>query len=257
MSPAQSGFWGRNHRAALRATEIAVILSSYLNLLVIARAHSATTSDVDLNKFAVAAGLCTVEDGRVVAPYLGEKFGLAVVTTDMELAPDLPLAPGSEQPWFKTKGLAWWLGSGSSKSALNRDPYARRDYVSGGYPFETLKRVDKPTTFIDEERVARVPKRADMFARAQFGDLGPKAQAASGWWLVRQKMRPFLRPTPHAERFRPASRRRASKSGGETDRSRAQCGQCEGWVTFWASMLLAFPGARTGSGTVTTPPVPN
>lgn len=177
-----------NHRAALRATEIAVILSSYLNLLGYrARAHSATTSDVDLNKFAVAAGLCTVEDGRVVAPYLGEKFGLAVVTTDMELAPDLPLAPGSEQPWFKTKGLAWWLGSGSSKSALNRDPYARRDYVSGGYPFETLKRVDKPTTFIDEERVARVPKRADMFARAQFGDLGPKAQAASaGGWFAKK-----------------------------------------------------------------------
>ena len=177
-----------HHRAALRATEAAVILSSYLNLLGYrARAHSATTSDVDLNKLAVAAGLCTVEDGRVVAPYLGEKFGLAVVTTDMELAPDLPLSPASEHPWFKTNGPAWWLGKGSSKSALNRDPYARRDYVKGALPFETLKRVDKPTTFIDEERVARVPKRADMFARSQFGDLGPKVQAAaSGGWFAKK-----------------------------------------------------------------------
>ncbi len=177
-----------NHRAALRATEAAVILSSYLNLLGYGgRTHSATTSDVDLNKLAVAAGLCTVEEDRVVAPYLGERFGLAVVTTDMELAPDLPLAPGPEQPWFKTKGPAWWLGKRSPKSALNRDPYARRDYVNGAYPFETLKRVDKPTTFIDEERVARVPKRADMFARSQFGDLGRKVQAAAaGGWFAKK-----------------------------------------------------------------------
>lgn len=178
-------FGAENHRAALRATESAVILSSYLNLLgYSARTHSATTSDVDLNKLAVAAGLCTVEDNRVVAPYLDDKFGLAVVTTNMALAPDLPLAPESEQPWFKTKGPSWWLGTGSSKSALNRDPYARRDYVNGALPFETLKRVDQPTTFIDEERIARVPKRADMFARAQFGDLGPKTQAsAAGGWF--------------------------------------------------------------------------
>ena len=174
-----------DHRAALRATEASVILSSYLNLLgYSARAHTATTADVDLNKLAVAAGLCTVERGRVVAPYLGEKFGLAVVTTDMELAPDRPLAPASEQPWFKTKGPAWWLGTGTSKSALNRDPYAHRDYAMGALPFESIKRVEEPTTFIDEARVARVPKRTDMFARAQFGDLGPKVQAsAAGGWF--------------------------------------------------------------------------
>ena len=46
-------------------------------------------------------------------------------------------------------------------------------------PFETLKRVDETTTFIDEARVPRVPKRTDMFARSLFGDIGKRNQEAS------------------------------------------------------------------------------
>ena len=60
-----------------------------------------------------------------------------------------------------------------------RDPYLRRDYAMGPHPFETIKRKDTPTTYIDEPNVPRVPKRADMFARAQFGDMGPKVQAGA------------------------------------------------------------------------------
>lgn len=175
----------QEHRAALRATETAVILANYLRVIGFsARAHTATSSDLDLGKLAVAAGLATVEGGRLVAPWLGEGFGLAVVTTNMELATDRPLAQMSKQSWLGISGPAWWLGKGTQKSALNRDPYARRNYVDGALPFETLKRVDTPTTFIDEERVARVPKRTDMFARAQFGELGKKVQqnAAGGWY---------------------------------------------------------------------------
>ncbi len=166
----------------------------------------------------------------MVAPYLDDKFGLAVVTTNMALAPDLPLAPESEQPWFKTKGPSWWLGTGSSKSALNRDPYARRDYVNGALPFETLKRVDQPTTFIDEERIARVPKRADMFARAQFGDLGPKTQAsaAGGWfgkkcapaYAQRRMLSAFIllqdgEPADAAEKPTEAEQKRSQREGSE------------------------------------------
>ncbi len=175
----------QDHRSAIRATETAVILSSYLNALGYqAKAHTATTSDVDANKLCVAAGLATVENERVCVPWLGEAFGLAVVTTNMVIATDKPLAQWKEQPWFTTKGPAWWIGSRTSKSALNRDPYARRDYVAGAHPFEKLKRVDTPTTYIDEARVARVPKRTDMFARSQFGDLGKKVQqgALGGWY---------------------------------------------------------------------------
>ena len=59
---------------------------------------------------------------------------------------------------------------------MNAVPFAKRRFVDGEHPFETLTRVDKPTTYIDEARVARVPKRADMFARAQFGDMGKPVQ---------------------------------------------------------------------------------
>lgn len=177
------------HRACLRATETAVIIATYIRLLGWdAKAHTATSSDVDLNLCTVAAGLASVEGGgRLVNPYLGERFGVAVVTTTMDLAPDQPLAPLAAQPWWRSKGPAWWVGAGFSKSALNRDPFAHRDYADGPHRFETLKRVDSPTTFIDEPRVPRVPKRTDMFARAQFGELGKGPQkAAAGGHYVRK-----------------------------------------------------------------------
>ena len=179
----------QDHRAALRATEAAVILSNYLHLMGFhAKAHTATSSDVDLNRLAVSAGLAMAERDGLYAPYIGKGFGLAVVTTDMQMACDAPLAPWAEQP----NGPAWWLGKGTVKSAFNRDPYRKRRYVDGAFPFETLKRVDTPTTFIDEPRVPRVPKRADMFARAQFGDMGKKQQqAASGGWYARKSAHGF------------------------------------------------------------------
>lgn len=179
----------QEHRAALRASETVVILSNYLRLLGFqARAHTATSSDVDFNKIAISAGLATVENGRLHVPFLGANFSLAVVTTNMVMEPDRPLAPWEEQ----SLGPAWWLGKGTVKGAINRDPYRRRDYVNGAHPFEKLKRVEKPTTFIDEERVARVPKRSNMFARSQFGDLGKKQQqAAKGGWFMRKSAHSF------------------------------------------------------------------
>jgi len=178
----------QDHRSAIRATETAVILSSYLNTLGFqAKAHTATSSDVDANILAVAAGLASVENDRLCAPWLGEGFGLAVVTTNMSIATDRPLAAWSNQPWFKAKGPAWVIGGRTIKNGLNRDPYAKRNYVDGAHAFEKLRRVNAPTTYIDEERVARVPKRTDMFARSQFGDLGKKVQAgALGGWYARK-----------------------------------------------------------------------
>lgn len=176
----------QHHRSAIRATETAVILSSYLNVLGYqAKAHTATSADVDANKLAVVSGLATVEGKQLLVPWLGDAFGLSVVTTNMEIATDQPLAQWKDQPWFKTRGPAWWIGGHTSKNGLNRDPYAKRNYADGAHPFEKLKRVDTPTTYIDEERVARVPKRTDMFARSQFGDLGKKVQngALGGWYV--------------------------------------------------------------------------
>ncbi len=181
------------HRACLRASETAVVLANYIRLLGWdAKAHTATSTDVDLNRLAVAAGLCVVEDGRLQTPYLGDRFGLAVVTTTLEIAHDRPLAPRPAQTAWATNAPAWWLGVGTVKSALNRDPFARRDFASGPHPFETLKRVETPTTYIDEARVARVPKRTDMFARAQFGDMGKAVQSAAAGGYYARKSAPSM-----------------------------------------------------------------
>ncbi|MCK5751047.1 MAG: NAD-binding oxidoreductase, partial [Oricola sp.] len=175
-------------RACLRASETAVVIANYIRLLGFdAKAHTGTSSDVDLNRLTVAAGLASVEAGKLVNPYVGSRFGVAANTTEMEIAADLPLVPLAEQPWFRTKGPAWWTGKGFSKNALNREPFADRRFVDGAHPFEKLKRVDDPTTYIDESRVARVPKRTDMFARAQFGDMGkPLQDGAKGGYYARK-----------------------------------------------------------------------
>ncbi|MEM1351741.1 MAG: reductive dehalogenase domain-containing protein [Pseudomonadota bacterium] len=181
------------HRACLRASETAVVLANYIRLLGWdAKAHTATSSDVDLNQLTVAAGLATVEDGRIANPYVDDRFGVAVVTTEMPLKHDAPLAPLARQTFWKTQRPAWWLGYGTATSSQNRDPFVRRDFVAGPHPFETLKRVDDPTTYIDEPRVARVPKRADMFARAQFGDMGPAVQKAAAGGHYARKAAPSM-----------------------------------------------------------------
>lgn len=168
------------HRSSLRAAETAVVIANYIRLLGFnARAHTATSSDVDLGRMTVAAGLASVEQGKPANPYVGDRFAVAVVTTDFELAADRPLAPLASQSGWRAKGPAWWLGKGFAKNAINREPFAKRRYVDGAFPFEKLKRVAKPTTFIDEDRVARVPKRTDMFARAQFGDMGKSVQTGA------------------------------------------------------------------------------
>jgi len=174
------------HRACLRATETAVVIANYIRLLGWdAKAHTATSADVDLNICTVAAGLAIASNGKLVNPWLDDRFGVAVVTTTFGLTHDTHLA--THQPRTATHGLYWKLGKGSVRSALNGDPFEKRRYVDGPHPFETLKRVDTPTTYIDEPNVARVPKRTDMFARAQFGDMGKKLQdGAKGGHYVRK-----------------------------------------------------------------------
>ena len=182
----------QTQRGALRANETAAVLGNYIRILGYdAKSHSATSSDVDLNRLAVAAGLCTVEGGQLVAPYVGGDFGLAAVTCTLDMEADLPLAPAAQQS-RSAFGLAWKLGKGTGYSAANRDPFAKRDFRDGPHPFERLKRIETPTTFIDEPRVSRVPKRADLFARALFGDMGKHLQDnAKGGYYVRKAATSF------------------------------------------------------------------
>lgn len=171
-------------RASLRAAETAIVLSNYIRLLGFdARGHTGSCSDVDLNELAVSAGLATIEktdtESLISNPYLGAKFGIAAVTTSFELAPDQALASKNElslRTRFTSHGPAWWLGKGFAKGLFNNTQYKNRLFKLGAFPFERIKRAKNPTTFIDELRVARVPKRTDMFARAIFGDMGKKIQ---------------------------------------------------------------------------------
>ena len=175
-------------RAGVLAANTAVLLSSYIRLLGYeARSHTVACSDVDLGKLAVAAGLARVERGRLVNPYVSERFGLAVVTTTLALAPDQPLAVRGGVRTLGSHGPSWWLGKGTAKNAFNRVPYKNREFHMGAYPFERLKRVETPTTFIDEPRVPRFPKRADFFARAVFGDMGKEMQnnAKGGFYVLK------------------------------------------------------------------------
>jgi len=160
------------HRAALRGGETASVLASYIRSLGFsARAHSASASDVHLHRLAVAAGLCLHQEDEVISPLLDKRFGLGIVTTAMELAPDQALDPKQTTPF------SYRFGTGDhAKSAGNHDPFSKRRFVDGPYPFETLKRVERTTSYIDEPNVVRVPKRSDMFARSLFGDLGKHVQ---------------------------------------------------------------------------------
>jgi len=175
-------------RACLLAAENAVILANYIRTLgYAARAHSGACSDIDLNRAAVSAGLASCEESGLLNPYLGDRFGISAVTTDLAFAHDKPLVPLAAQARRQTHGIAWQLGRGFSKNASNAVPYAKRRFVDGAYPFEKLKRVATPTTYMDEARIPRVPKRTDMFARAQFGDMGAVVQkgALNGHYAIK------------------------------------------------------------------------
>ncbi len=167
------GDWIRGvqaERAALLTANTAVAMANYIRMLGHeARAHTATTSEIDLNRLAVSAGLCSPDGDRVVNPFVEDRFGLAAISTTLEIEPDLPLsgAPVTRRP------------------APPQLPFSGREFRMGPHPFETIRRTDQPTTLIDRQRVPRFPKRADFFARALFGDLGDQVQeAAKGGYYV-------------------------------------------------------------------------
>ena len=179
--------WFQNaqaQRASVRGAETGVVLANYIRLLGYeARSHTASCSDIDLNKLVVASGLGEVVDtagGPVVSnPFLGTRYGVVAITTTFEIAPDKPLKPRANlslMEKMKSHGPAWWVGKGFEKNIFNAVPYKNRKFKDGAFPFETSKRVDKPTTYMDEPRIPRVPKRTDMFARAIFGDMGKRVQ---------------------------------------------------------------------------------
>ena len=159
--------------ANLRAVEIAVCLAAHIRQMgFAASAHDRTMGDVDLDRLLVLSGLGVRNEDRVCNPFLDEAFAVAAVTTDYELAPDLPLSADAR----RGRTLSWWLGAGGATSGLERWRQQRRATHLSRYPMETVKRVSAPTTLIFGDEVPRVPKRAAFFERAARGDLGEKAK---------------------------------------------------------------------------------
>jgi len=160
--------------ADMRGAEIAVCIGGHIrNMGFSARAHFAGHTAVDAERLAVLAGLAVRDaDGRLRNPYLGENFGLAVVTTDYPLATDRPLHVDA----LKAKGFAYWWGQNGARSGRERNRQARRASHLSRYPMEQVKHVARPTTLILDDEVPRVPKRAAFFQRALHGDLGDKAK---------------------------------------------------------------------------------
>jgi hypothetical protein len=159
--------------ADMRACEIVCCLAEYIRHIGFnARAHFAGNQLLDMERLAVLAGLATRSGAFIENPYIGKTFSLAAVSTDYELAPDLPLRADA----LNAKGLAYWWGINGAQSGRERNRRARRKTHLSSYPMETVKRVDRPTTLIIDKEVPRVPKRAAFFQRALHGDLGEKAK---------------------------------------------------------------------------------
>jgi hypothetical protein len=78
--------------ADVRACEIACCLAEYIrNMGFNARAHFAGHQLLDIERLAVLSGLAVRSGAFIENPYIGRSFSLAAVSTDYELASDLPL----------------------------------------------------------------------------------------------------------------------------------------------------------------------
>ncbi len=158
--------------ADMRAAEIATCLARHIRLMGYpARADIAGHRKLDAERLAVMAGLAVRQGDYLANPFV-DKFSLAVVSTDYDLALDRPLAEGA----LKAKNLRYWWGLNGAQSGRERNRRAKRRSFDSRYPMETVKRIDRPTTLILDDEVPRVPKRAAFFERALQGDLGAKAQ---------------------------------------------------------------------------------
>ncbi len=184
----------RRAAAELRAAELAVITASYVrNLGFSARAHTPTRTGVDPGRLALQAGLVRIVGGRLQAPCARGGFAVSVVTTDMALEPDEPLArKGAAARLLERLDPRWLLGWGGTRAGWGRINGDHRALVSGRYPMERIRRVEEPTTLIIDDEVPRVPVRAGGFPRAANGDMGPK---------FRQGVKVFAYKTPQAQAY--------------------------------------------------------
>jgi ferredoxin len=164
--------WIRGTNAArtdVRCAEVAVVLAGYLRTLGwSARGHVAGETLVSIERLAQRAGVAKEVNGTLKAPLMQRGFRLGVVTTDFEMAPDLPLA---SLDWPSADA---YIGRMGTRPGWAEAEEAKRPLHMGRYEMERIKRVDEPTTLVLRDEIKRMPKRADLFSRALAGDLGEK-----------------------------------------------------------------------------------
>ena len=161
--------------ADLRAARAAVVTASYIRRLGFgASAHTVTESDVDLYRAGLQAGVLEIRSGGVRHPMIKGGFALAMVSTNLELAADAPLARSRLTDWTRNHGLSRLVGSDGTRPKLELLYHSRRLRHFGSYPMERLKRVDHPTVLTIDP--PRIPVRATFMQRALLGDFGPMLQ---------------------------------------------------------------------------------
>jgi hypothetical protein len=96
------------HEAAeMRATEIAVCLARHIRAMgFAARADVPGRRKLDHARLAVLAGVAWRRGNGAANPYVGERFALAVVSSDYALATDLPLAETGPRRTVSATGSA-------------------------------------------------------------------------------------------------------------------------------------------------------
>jgi len=164
--------WIRGTNAArtdVRCAEVAVVLAGYLRTLGwAARGHIVGETLISIERLAQRAGVAKEVNGTLKAPLMQRGFRLGVVTTDFEMAADLPLA---SLDWPSADA---YLGKPGTRPGWSEAEEAKRPLHMGRYEMERIKRVDEPTTLVLRDEIKRMPKRADLFSRALAGDLGEK-----------------------------------------------------------------------------------
>jgi len=157
----------------MRCGEVAICLAGHIrNMGFAARAHIAGDGLLDADRLAVIAGLAVRQGDRLVNPFLGDEFTIAVVSTAYDLPVDKPL----HRDALKPLGTRYWWGMNGAQSGRERNRRQKRKTHLSRYPMETVKRIERPTTLILDDEVPRVPKRAAFFQRALHGDLGEKSK---------------------------------------------------------------------------------
>ena len=156
----------------MRALEIGACVAGHMRQMGFnARIHIAGEELVDRDRLAVLAGLCVRVGDGLANPFIEGDFSIAVLTTNYELACDLPLAASAANARDRT----YWKGVNGATSGRERARRAKRASHDSRYPMEQVRRIERPTTLILDDEVPRVPKRAAFFERALQGDLGKKS----------------------------------------------------------------------------------